>query len=391
MTQLLWQISPHLALAFLLGWLVKSLLSSNELRKLRSALSEAQAESLDRQAEILTLGSRLQNRDDEAGETVERSRMRAALAERDREIAALRDRVRQGAEEPAMADEVASAHSEEIVARDREISRLRKELEGQRLEITRLSTFVQTLEPLSAQLSEAERALTAAVEGKNAEIARLTSHVQHLEAALSSATAGNLEREMNASELRTGDLRAEVAALQGAVDSREAEVRRLTRLTQDLEAMLRSTPERTADATLPSIPTRALNEELRSLLNGQSVQFVEGTAEIDSGSLRALDSVAALLRRCPEVPIEISGHTEEGEFWSNYELSRRRAAAVKGYLVAKGASASNLTDTGRGQTNPIADNSTAEGRRVNRRIEFRVATEVLAAREVARGATAAAR
>ena len=67
----------------------------------------------------------------------------------------------------------------------------------------------------------------------------------------------------------------------------------------------------------------------------------------------------------------ISGHTDDtGTEENNLDLSNRRAAACYNYLVAKGVSLSGVSYTGYGESRPIADNNTAEGRQLNRRVEF---------------------
>lgn len=385
---LLWQVSPALLLASFLGWLVHSLRSSKSMERLRAALSEAQADAMNREAELLTLSSRMQNA--EAGEH-DITRLRGILTAREQEITELRGQLRQALEErsqtvtsaAARVEELDRLHSDAITQRDVEIGRLRRELEVQKLEVTRLSTFVQTLEPLSMQLSEAERELTASVEAKNSEIARLASQVKQLEAAM--ATTG-IATEPQPPE----DLQREIASLQAAVESKEAEVRRLTILAQDLEAALRSGPNGTAEQHAEPAEPALVQRELNAAVNGSRIEFLEGTAEIDPGSRYVLDAVAYVLQRYPDAPVEISGHTEEDpDFWRQFDLSRRRATAVKEYLTAKGCSPSALLETGCGQTRPVADNSSPDGRRANRRIEFRVATEVLSAREFARTAAAA--
>ena len=69
--------------------------------------------------------------------------------------------------------------------------------------------------------------------------------------------------------------------------------------------------------------------------------------------------------------VVIEGHTcSLGTESYNLKLSEKRAAAVKKYLVNKGVNAANLSTKGYGEANPVADNKTKEGRRMNRRVEF---------------------
>lgn len=73
------------------------------------------------------------------------------------------------------------------------------------------------------------------------------------------------------------------------------------------------------------------------------------------------------------VGVEIAGHTDEqGDAAYNQGLSQRRADAVRSYLTSKGVDASRLSGAGYGETQPVADNTTSEGRAQNRRVELRV-------------------
>lgn len=82
------------------------------------------------------------------------------------------------------------------------------------------------------------------------------------------------------------------------------------------------------------------------------------------------DAAKTLLRN-PGMNVEIQGYTDNiGSKEYNKKLSQKRADAVKAYLVSKGVSASRLTAVGMGEANPVADNKTADGRAMNRRIEF---------------------
>ena len=69
--------------------------------------------------------------------------------------------------------------------------------------------------------------------------------------------------------------------------------------------------------------------------------------------------------------MRIEGHTDsDGTPEANLKLSEKRAAAVKNYLVKKGVSADLLTAVGKGDTSPVADNETSEGKAQNRRTEI---------------------
>ena len=75
----------------------------------------------------------------------------------------------------------------------------------------------------------------------------------------------------------------------------------------------------------------------------------------------------------PGYQLQISGHTDSvGDAAANEALSIKRANACYVYLVSKGVDANRLIVTGLGETQPIADNNTEEGRSLNRRVEFSV-------------------
>lgn len=84
-----------------------------------------------------------------------------------------------------------------------------------------------------------------------------------------------------------------------------------------------------------------------------------------------LDQDVATLKEWGDVKVEVAGHTDSiGSEEYNMGLSRRRAEAVRNYLVDKGIAAERLTMTGYGESQPVADNGTAEGRFQNRRVEL---------------------
>ncbi|MDL2317269.1 OmpA family protein [Desulfovibrio sp. OttesenSCG-928-A18] len=102
----------------------------------------------------------------------------------------------------------------------------------------------------------------------------------------------------------------------------------------------------------------------------RSIQFALDSAEINAESAAILDEVANILRS-RNAGVQIDGHTcSLGSDAYNQRLSERRAASVKSYLTGKGIPASNMTTRGYGEQRPKFDNSTEEGRRLNRRAEL---------------------
>lgn len=105
----------------------------------------------------------------------------------------------------------------------------------------------------------------------------------------------------------------------------------------------------------------------------KGIQFESGRDVIKRSSYGILNNVADIMKDNPEYKLIIDGHTDsQGNDAANLELSKKRAAAVKKYLVDKGVSESRLTSRGFGETKPKATNDTAEGRATNRRVEFTV-------------------
>jgi len=105
------------------------------------------------------------------------------------------------------------------------------------------------------------------------------------------------------------------------------------------------------------------------------VKFELNKADIKPEFASMLDSVATGMANWPVVQIEIGGHTDSrGNDAKNAELSRQRAQAALDYLKSKdpGLDAGRFTVKGYGETMPIADNTTEEGRAANRRVEFKV-------------------
>jgi outer membrane protein OmpA-like peptidoglycan-associated protein len=125
----------------------------------------------------------------------------------------------------------------------------------------------------------------------------------------------------------------------------------------------------------PPPPTREEVEELErtlaELIEGKVVEFEFASDELTEVGETLLDELLVPLREFAAVPIEIAGHADtQGSSERNLELSVRRAQAVVVYFVEQGEDPNRFIAVGYGDTRPIADNSTEEGRQKNRRIEF---------------------
>ena len=103
----------------------------------------------------------------------------------------------------------------------------------------------------------------------------------------------------------------------------------------------------------------------------EGVNFESGKASITTDSYVSLMKVVDIMEAFPETTFEIVGHTDNvGRPEKNKQLSADRAESVKNFLVEKGVSESRMVTRGVGDSEPIAANTTAEGRAKNRRIEF---------------------
>lgn len=108
-------------------------------------------------------------------------------------------------------------------------------------------------------------------------------------------------------------------------------------------------------------------------LAGEKILFATSSATIAERSMTLLDRLARIARRCPDVRIEVAGHTDSrGDAAFNQRLSEQRAAAVGAALRSRGLSADRIEAAGYGEARPRAVNATAAGREENRRIEITV-------------------
>lgn len=131
---------------------------------------------------------------------------------------------------------------------------------------------------------------------------------------------------------------------------------------------------------------------VNAILDEQKITFAPGSVTVEGESLKVVNRIAEVLRECPDVRMEIAGHTDsQGREEMNLQLSQSRAEGVLSALLARRILTGNLTARGYGESQPIADNGTEEGREANRRIAFRlIAPDPAEQAASAEGETAAA-
>ncbi len=125
-----------------------------------------------------------------------------------------------------------------------------------------------------------------------------------------------------------------------------------------------------------ALPTRATDRGLVSEIGG--VQFATGTANLNAKAKESLAKFAGVVASYPSLKFNVEGHTDNtGSPERNKELSLKRALAVRDYLIGQGIAASSTDVAGLGSSTPIGDETTADGRARNRRVEIVVSGGLL--------------
>jgi outer membrane protein OmpA-like peptidoglycan-associated protein len=139
------------------------------------------------------------------------------------------------------------------------------------------------------------------------------------------------------------------------------------------EETLKPTPPAVEEkiAATPSTPTEEVEEIVVTAF--RNLNFDTNKSAIRPESFESLNKLADLLKKETSWKLKIEGHTDSvGSTTSNLDLSKRRAVSAKKYLVDKGVVDGMISTEGFGESKPIADNSTEEGRQKNRRVSLRI-------------------
>lgn len=133
-------------------------------------------------------------------------------------------------------------------------------------------------------------------------------------------------------------------------------------------------PEAPTPAPVPPPPPPVVEPRQPTEIRTDEIHFEAGSARLTNIAKAILDEVALRMKQEPSATAVVIGYTDDRESTgSNQDLDRRRAEAVRDYLVTRhGIDPSRITVEGRGTSDPIGDNTTAEGRLRNRRVVIRL-------------------
>jgi outer membrane protein OmpA-like peptidoglycan-associated protein len=236
--------------------------------------------------------------------------------------------------------------------------------------------FAEDARSLSAERQEAERiqkerdaaAAGAAAEARqqaDAQAAAEAKRQQELTAAKEAQMKAEAERAQAESEAKEAAAKAKAQAAREEADrARAATVALRTQLLQQLNSVLQTTDT-----------PRGL------VVNMADVLFDFGKYNLQPDAQMKLAKLTGIIQAHPGLHLAIEGHTDNiGGDEMNIKLSQQRADAVRDFLAQQGLPSDTLTSTGVGKAEPVADNSTTEGRQKNRRVEIIVSGEAIGVR-----------
>jgi outer membrane protein OmpA-like peptidoglycan-associated protein len=229
---------------------------------------------------------------------------------------------------------------------DKDLAAYRVYLANRKVEIARAQAETSFAEDQRMQLS-AER-----------EKARLDSRTREADAAKGQVAAARAEGAEQ--KLAADQARGEADAAHAAAANAGQQAAELQRQINELQAK----------------PTdRGLVVTLGDVL------FISGRADLQAGAVGNLGRLVTFLNKYPERTVAIEGYTDSvGSEEYNQRLSERRADSVKSYLAGQGIGSIRLSASGKGKSDPVADNDSASGRQQNRRVEVVISNPAAASR-----------
>jgi outer membrane protein OmpA-like peptidoglycan-associated protein len=233
--------------------------------------------------------------------------------------------------------------------------------------------FAEDARALAVQRETAER-----IQREKEEAAAAAAEQAKAEADAQAAAEAQRQAELTAA--REAQMKAEATAQAAQASIQQAALKAKEQAARDEAA--RATA---ATAALRAQLLQQLNDVLQTtdtprglVVNMADVLFRTGKYELSSDAQLKLAKLSGIIQAHPGLNLTIEGYTDTtGTADFNMTLSQQRADTVRQFLVTQGMSPDSITARGLGEADPIADNSTAAGRKLNRRVEIIVSGEVI--------------
>jgi len=227
-----------------------------------------------------------------------------------------------------------------------------------------LTEFIPSMQPVSdARINIFESQVTLSGIAPNEQ-----THDEIIDDALSLLSELSL---VDSIDISSGDNTASVAPTpepQSTPATEPSEATSQNNAQNSTQPASQTSPENTTTTTAEQLST--LREAFKAL-EEEKILFQSGSNVLTAQSAKTVEAMSALLSKYTDINIEIDGHTDSnGSSEENLRLSQLRANAVRDLMIEKGIARERLSAYGFGDGVPIADNDTAAGRKLNRRIEF---------------------
>ena len=241
------------------------------------------------------------------------------------------------------------------------------------------------------QFAEDARSLSVQVQDQNRIAAEKQAAADAAAAKARAQAAAEAERQAELTAAKEAQMKAQAQAAAAQAQAQAAEAKaKADAETAALAAKAQAAREETARAQAATAALRAqllqqLNEVLQTtdtprglVVNMADVLFETGKYALSTDAQLKLAKLTGIIQAHPGLNLAIEGYTDNtGTPEFNLKLSQQRADAVRTFLISQGLAPDTISSTGMGQASPVADNSTAAGRKLNRRVEIIVSGSVI--------------
>ena len=253
---------------------------------------------------------------------------------------------------------------------------------------TKPSGAIEAREKLTQLQSNPDLASRAPAAMKEAEIAVRAAEVPQPDPKLGQYNVYIADRKVDIAKERAEtslaeDQRVALSRQQekARLDSRTREADAATNKLQAANVVIADSAQQNADLQRQLDEMHAKATDRGMVLTLGDVLFTTGKSDLLAGGTSNLNRLVTFLNNYPNRSVQIEGYTDSvGSADYNMGLSQRRADSVKSYLSGQGIDNGRLSATGKGESNPVADNGSASGRQQNRRVDVIIVNPSLAQR-----------